>query len=335
MSFQMFIPQIGAADVLRSREVPTPQPGPNQVLIRNHAAAVNFIDTLIRRGEMPDYLMLELPHVPGVEGAGVVAAIGTEVTDIRVGDRVAWMGAVGAGGYGEHVIIDAPYVISLSPTQDLTRAASLPVNAMTAWHMLVNLGRVQKGDRVLIHAAAGGVGTMLVQIAKHLGLEIIASAGGAKHDYVRAQGADHVVDYRTEDLTARVKQITNDRGVNLTLNPLGGDTLTADLNRLAPNGTAILFGFLAGPPQGTFAEDLSAHFDRSIAVRVSDIYTHYTQNPKAFNADMAKVFNLLEQDILKPQIQTLPLTEAAEAHRQLEGGKTTGKLVLTLNPPKS
>ncbi|MCI5096642.1 MAG: zinc-binding dehydrogenase [Rhodobacteraceae bacterium] len=327
---RVVIPEIGGPDVLRQQEAAIPTPGTGEILICNHAGAVNFIDTIIRRGEMPEGMMPALPHVPGVEGAGVVAGLGDGVEGLALGDRVAWMGPIGAGGYGTHSVIGAPYVTRIADDVAFSTAAAVPVNAMTAWHMLVNLGGAAAGKSVLVHAAAGGVGTMIQHIAKHLGMTVIASASTDKLDYARAQGADYVIDYRREDVATRVKDLTGGRGVDLSLNPISGETLKSDLDALAPLGTVVLFGFLAGPPAGNFGEDLAAHFQKSVAVRVSDIYTYFITAPQAFNADLAKVFALLEQGVLRPQITSLPLSEAAAAHRRLEAGETTGKLVLTI-----
>lgn len=330
MSHAYAITETGKPDVLTKTDIPTPKPAAGEILIRNHASAVNFIDTIIRRGEMPEGMMPKLPHVPGVEGAGVIEALGEGVEGFAVGDRVAWMGQIGAGGYGTHSVIGAPYVTKIADDVDFKTAASLPVNAMTAWHMMVNLGGAKAGDTVLVHAAAGGVGTMALQIAKNLGLTTIASASVDKHDYAKEQGADHVIDYRSEDVAERVKEITDGRGLDITLNPISGESLKNDLEALAPLGTTVLFGFLAGPPAGTFGDDLAKHFQKSIAVRVSDIYTYYSNKPEEFNADLNKIFNLLAEGVLKPQITDLPLEQAAEAHRRLEAGETTGKLVLTI-----
>lgn len=330
MSYSMIIPQTGAPEVLTRQEQAIPTPGPDEVLIRNHASAVNFIDTIIRRGEMPEGMMPELPHVPGVEGAGIIEALGAEVTGFNAGDRVAWMGPMGAGGYGTHSILNVDHVTHIADDIAFDLAASIPVNAITAWHMLVNLGGARNGKSVLVHAAAGGVGTMIQHIAKHLGMTVIASVSTDKIDYAKAQGADHVIDYKKENVAERVLELTNGRGVDLSLNPISGKTASTDLEALAPLGTLVLFGFLAGPPQGSFAEDLAKHFQKSIAIRVSDIYTYSGNHPKDFNADLAKIFDLLAKGVLRPQITDLPLSEAPEAHRRLEAGETTGKLVLTI-----
>ena len=333
MSFAIVIPETGGPEVLQRQERTLPSPGAGEILIRNYAGAVNFIDTIIRRGEMPEGMMPALPHIPGVEGAGVIEALGAGVEGFALGQRVAWMGPIGAGGYGSHSVIAAPYVTRIAGDIPFTTAAALPVNAMTAWHMLVNLGRAKAGDNLLVHAAAGGVGTMVLQIAKHLEMTVIASVSRDKEDYAVAQGADHVIDYRSEDVAARVKEITGGRGVDLSLNPVAGETLKSDLEALAPLGMLVLFGFLAGPPAGNFAEDLTRHFQKSVAVRVSDIYSYFGNCPQAFSADLEKVFGLLGDGVLCPQITSLPLEQAAEAQRRLEAGETKGKLVLSIEQP--
>jgi NADPH2:quinone reductase len=202
---------------------------------------------------------------------------------------------------------------------------------MTAWHMLVNLGRAEAGTSVLVHAAAGGVGTMILQIAKHIGATTIASVSSNKIAQALEQGADHAIDYQSEDISAKVKEVTSGRSVDLTLNPISGETLKSDMELLAPFGTTVLFGFLAGPPTGTFADDMVKYFQKSIAVRVSDIYTYYRERPDAFSADLGHVFELLDQGVLRPHLfAEMPVQEAGEAHRMLEAGEVVGKLVLTI-----
>ncbi len=331
MSYKISISKTGTPDVMKIVEHEIPSPAKGDILVRNHATAVNFIDTIIRRGEMPEGMMPELPFIPGVEGAGVVEAVSEGVTSVKVGDRVAWMGALGAGGYSTHSLLPDPYVVKISEKTDFTTASAIPVNAMTAYHMLVNLGHAQSGQSVLVHAAAGGVGTMALQIAKHLGLTVIASVSTSKVAYAKEQGADYVIDYRNEDSTEKIMAYTKGRGVDFTLNPISGNTLKTDLKALTPLGTAVIFGFLSGPPEGTFAEDMAQHFGKSVAVRVSDIYTHFTHNRSLFSQDFNKVFELLENGILRPQIdEVIELKNVAEAHSKLEAGKVIGKLVLSI-----
>lgn len=332
MSYAFQIPKTGNPEVLTEAPLQIPVPKAGEVVIQNVAAAVNFIDTIIRRGEMPAGMMPELPHIPGVEGAGVVQAIGDGVDALNVGDRVAWMGFIGAGGYASHSLVKADYVLPIPDSMSFNTAAALPVNGMTAWHMLVNLGQAKAGQTVLVHAAAGGVGTLAIQIAKSLGLTVIGSVSSDKLEYTLQQGADYVVDYRTEDVTARVAEITNGRGVDLTLNPISGDSLKADMKMLAPLGTVILFGFLAGPPTGNFADDMAQHFNKSIAVRVSDIYTYYLNQPQQFRDDFAVLIKQAESGQLLPVIdQAISIRDVASARSRLESGLVQGKLVLEID----
>ncbi|WP_420547486.1 quinone oxidoreductase family protein [Curvivirga sp.] len=331
MAYAYTITKTGNPDVIQKKSIERPVPNNDQVLIENHATAVNFIDTIIRRGDMPESMMPTLPHVPGVEGAGKAIAIGDNITNVTKDDHVAWMGPIGAGGYGKFTIIDKHYLTKIPKNLTFEQAASLPVNAITAWHMMVNLGQVKKGQKILVHAAAGGVGTMILHIAKYLGLETIASVSTDKIDYAKQQGATHAVDYKTENLAGRVNEITKGKGVNLTLNPVAGDSIKSDLEMLAPLGTAVVFGFLSGPPTGTFESDLTQYFNKSIAIRVSDIYTYFFNCPEEFQKDMTTVFQLLKDGILRPNIQTLPIEDVAEAHRMLEAGEVKGKLVLNLS----
>ncbi len=331
-SYRIEIQESGQPEVMKLvNSASCPQPRAGELLIRNHAAAVNFIDTMIRRGEMPEGMMPELPFTPGVEGAGVVEALGEGVQDFKIGDRVAWLGNLGAGGYGSHSVLPARFVVPIAEEIDYSLAAALPVNGLTAYHMLVNLGRAQPGQTVLVHAAAGGVGTMALQLGTHLGLRMIASVSSSKVETARAQGADLVVDYRQEDLHAKVMEYSEGRGVDLTLNPVAGKSLSTDLDLLAPFGTAILFGFLSGPPEGTFAEDLARHFTKSIALRVSDLYTAYRSAADQLHIDMQELFRLLNTSVIRPQIdEVFPLQEVAQAHRKLEAGQVIGKVALSI-----
>ena len=328
MSYAYKIHEIGGPEKLVRDVLEIGTPGPKDVLVRNKTAAVNFIDTIIRNGQLPEALTPSLPHIPGVEGAGIIEAVGEEITEFAVGDRVAWMGAIGAGGYGDYSLIPESYLAKLSENIDFETAASIPVNAMTAWHMLVNLGHVKAGQTILVHAAAGGVGTMILQLAQHLGLKAVASVSSGKVDYALSQGAIAAIDYKSEDVAKRVMEITNGLGVDLTLNPVSGDSLVTDLDALAPHGTAILFGFLSGPPTGDFATALMPHFSKSIAIRVSDIYSYFNADSASFNKDLNHLFDLLEQGILNPTIESLPISEVQAAHQKLETGAVTGKLVL-------
>jgi len=313
--------------VLRSEERLVPDPAPGQVLVRNRASGVNFVDALIRRGQVPPTLMPALPFVPGVEGAGVIEAVGSGV-GLATGQSVMWFGPLGAGGYSELSLLDSVRVVPLSGTIDPITAAAVPVNYMTAYHMLFNLGGLQADDWVLVHAAAGGVGTAVLQLARRAGFRTIASVSTGKLEYALKAGALHAIDYRNEDVAARVREISNG-GVKLSLNPIGGTTIQQDVSCLAPLGQVVNFGFLNGLPEGTLATTLAANFTRSIGIRVSDIYTYFASNPTAFHSDFQHIAALLAEGQIQPRVHaSLPREEAARAHRLLESGQVMGKLVL-------
>lgn len=318
----------GASEVLEVARLPVAQPGPGQILVENATCALNFIDIIARKGELPPTVQLPLPFIPGVEGAGVVSACGAGVDDLAPGDRVAWLGTLGSGAYGQYSLVDARYAVKLGDTIALEVAAAVPVNYLTAQHMLVNLGGAKAGDWVLVHAAAGGVGTAILQLARRLGLRTIASVSTDKLAYAREQGATEVIDYRRESLPERVATITGS-GVQLSLNPVAGASLATDLAMLAPLGQIIVFGFLGGPPDGTLATTLMPHFGKSPGLRLSDLYTYYHADPVAFGRDMAQVFSWLERGEIQPVLhEVVPLTQASRAHDALENGEVRGKLVL-------
>jgi NADPH:quinone reductase len=219
-------------------------------------------------------------------------------------------------------------VVPIDSAIDPAIAAAVPVNYMTAHHMLFNLGGIQSGDWILIHAAAGGVGTAILQLAQRAGIRTIASVSTGKVAYALKAGAFRVVDYRTEDVAARVREIS-EGGVKLSLNPIGGNTIKQDLSCLAPLGQGINFGFLGGMPEGTLVETLAANFTRSLAIRVSDIYTYFSSNPQGFHADFIGIATLLAGGEIAPRVHArLQRDESARAHRLLESGEVIGKLVL-------
>jgi NADPH2:quinone reductase len=322
------IPQLGGVEVLRSEERQVSDPAPGQVVVRNRGAGVNFVDALIRRGQVPPAMMPSLPFVPGVEGAGVIEAVGAGVK-LKTGQSVMWFGPLGAGAYGELSLLDSVCVVPIAASIDPAIAAAVPVNYMTAHHMLFNLSRLRAGDWVLVHAAAGGVGTAVLQLARRAGLRTIASVSTGKVQYALNAGALHAVDYRKEDVAARVREISGG-GVKLSLNPIGGATLQQDVSCLAPLGQVINFGFLGGLPEGTLADTLAANFTRSIAIRVSDIYSYFGSDPTAFHSDFERIAGLLAEGEIGPRVHAaLHREEAAQAHRLLESGEVIGKLVLT------
>ncbi|MDJ0575390.1 MAG: zinc-binding dehydrogenase [Xenococcaceae cyanobacterium MO_234.B1] len=324
------ISQTGSYSALQYTEVATPSLNPNEVLIRVKAAPVNFIDALIRSGKMPPHMMPNLPIIPGVECSGAIKSVGENVTEFKVGQPVVYLGKVGARCYADYVVADASYVTPLPEQISLDEAAAIPVNYSTAYHMLHNLGQAKPGQNILVHAAAGGVGTALIQLGKIAELKTIGLVSSDdKLRYIQKQGADYGINYKTENVVERVKEITKGQGVNLSLNPIGGDTVLRDVDMLASFGQVIIFGIIAGVPQGNLEELLIKNFSKSLAVRASDIYTLYDNDYPLLASGLKTLFSYLAQGKIEPQInKRIPLSEAAYAHELLESGKVQGKLIL-------
>jgi len=329
MSYKVVLRATDGPEVLDYVPAVQPSPGPCQVLVGNHTAAVNFLDTIIRRGEMPPGAMPNLPHVPGVEGSGVVVSVGPEVGGFVQGDRVVWMGPIGAGGYSTYSILRPQWMVRIPDGMPIDMAAALPVAAVTAWQLLIKIGRVTAGETVLVRGAAGGVGTILIQLAKHLGARVIAVTSRSKLDYVLGEGADHALSYENDVVAEEVLRLTDGRGVDVACNPVSGPTVPEDLKCLAPFGRLLIFGFLGGEPKGAFATDLVQHMNRSIGVHVSDVYTLLDTDSTAFGMALHEAVALWSAGVLRPQVHAhFDLADAGKAHAMLESAKTMGKILI-------
>jgi NADPH2:quinone reductase len=314
--------QTGGPEVLRLEEIPEPEPGPGEVLLRVHAAGVNFADTERRRGlydaEVP------LPRILGSEAAGVVSAVGPGVDAALVGRRVvAWT----TSSYAELVKAPASGLVSLPENVSFEVAAAVPVQGLTAYHLLHTVGHVQQGQTVLVHAAAGGVGVLAVQLAKAAGARVIGTvSSAAKAQLVRELGADEVIRYGDEDVVAQVHRLTGGRGVELVLDAVGASTWAASLQVLAPFGHLVSYGSASGSPPPV---DVDALFAKSLKVSA---YWLHTPHPPGMHQ---RALESLLQEVSRGRLRILvglklPLAEAAEAHRRLEGRETVGKVVLTI-----
>ncbi len=317
--------QTGGADVLQYEDVEKPTPGNGQVLVKVAAASVNFADTMVRRGTYP--FMPPLPAIPGLECSGLVEAVGDEVTRVRPGQPVALLGEK---CYAQYVLADAASVTPLPEGLDLDEAAAVIVNYATAYHMLHTMAQVQPGQTILVHAAAGGVGTAVIQLAKEAGAKVIGlTSSREKVAYTVQQGIDYIINYRTDDVVKRIMEITYNRGVDLVLNSVAGDTFARDLEVLAPFGNLIWFGFAAGPPEGNLAEQLATHFGKSVGIRTFVIYTVAQSAPDLMAQSLERLFAHLADKKIRPHVhERMPLSEAARAHELLESGAVMGKLIL-------
>jgi NADPH:quinone reductase len=323
------IPEFGGPEVLKVREMPTPQPGPGQVAIQVAYAGVNYAETMLRRG---GHHQVQLPVIPGLEVAGHIASLGEGVEGLHVGQPVAAFTMM--GGYAEIALAQAVFTFPLDEPGyniDLTTAAGFPTIVPTAYDMLVHVARLQKGESVLIHAAAGGVGTIAGQIARHLaaGLVIGTVSSPRKAAYAQSFGYDQVVLY--DEFLQSVQKATDGRGVDIVLEGVGEPTRSQSLSILAPFGRLVIFGSAGGSldkpldlplTPGDFLRDNKAIMGYSIS-SVGQVAPHLLA------ATAHQALALVAQSQVRIDItDILPLEQAGEAHRRLESRDTTGKLLL-------
>ena len=316
------IHRTGSPDEMVWEDVPLGEPGPGEVLLRQTAAGVNFIDVYHRTGLYP----AGLPTVLGMEGVGVVEAIGPDVVEVRPGDRVAYASPP-IGAYAERRLIPAHRLVALPSDIADRQAAGMMLKGMTAQFLLRRTYRVTAGQTVLVHAAAGGVGLLLCQWAHHLGARVIGTVGSEeKATLARAHGCDHPILYTAEDFVARVKAITGGAGVEVVYDSVGKTTFLGSLDCLKPMGMMVSFGQSSGavPPfePGLLAAKGSLFFTRPSLMT-------YTAQRADLVASAADLFEVVRSGGLKIEVaQTYPLAEAAQAHRDLEARRTTGSTIL-------
>ncbi|MDP3522994.1 MAG: quinone oxidoreductase [Hoeflea sp.] len=309
--------------MLEWRDHETGEPGPGEVRIRHEAVGLNFIDVYFRTGLYP--APNGLPLVPGNEGAGTVIAVGEGVTRFGKGDRVAYAGPLGA--YAEERVIDAEKLVKVPDGIDLDVAAGMMLKGMTAEYLLCRTHKVEPGDTILFHAAAGGVGLIAGQWAKALGATVIGTVGSAeKAELAAANGYDHVINYRTEDFVARVKDITKGKGVDVVYDSVGKDTFPGSLDCLRPRGLWACFGQSSGPIE-PFNMSILAQKGSLFATRPT-LFTYIASRPD-LEASANALFDVVARGTVKIGInQRYRLADAAQAHADLEGRKTTGVTVL-------
>ncbi|MDM7831969.1 quinone oxidoreductase family protein [Cellulomonas edaphi] len=316
----------GGPEVLSVADMPDPEPGPDQVLVRLAAAGVNFIDTYRRSGTY----RMPFPHVVGSEGAGVVERVGRDVTTIQPGERVAWSAAPGSYAELVAVPVSAALVVPDGVPDDV--AAALPLQGLTAHYLVTSSFRVEPGVTVLVHAGAGGVGLLLVQMAAARGARVITTVGSAeKETLARRAGASEVIRYRelanlTDELPALVRDLTDGRGVEAVYDSVGRDTFDASLASLARRGTLVLFGASSGAVPPFDPQRLNAA--GSVFLTRPTLGDH-TRDRAELDWRASEVFGAVQDGSLDVRIgATYPLADAAEAHRALESRSTTGKVLL-------
>ena len=321
MPYAIRIYETGGPEKLKWEEVQVGDPGPGEVRVRNTAIGLNFIDTYHRSGLYP----LQLPATLGSEGAGVVEAVGPRVKDFKVGDRVAYANPIGA--YAEVVLRPTARLVKIPAGIDDKVAAAIMLKGMTAWYLCRRTYKVKKGDTILVHAAAGGVGQILCQWTKHLGATVIGTVGSEeKAALAKKAGCRHVIVTSKEKFAERVKAITKGKGVPVVYDGVGKDTFMDSLDCLSPLGMMVSFGNASGPVPPFNAGILAQK--GSLFLTRPTLFTYTAQREDLLKA-VSELFSVVKSKAVKISInQTYPLSEAAQAHRDLEARKTTGSTVL-------
>src|SRR3990167_6345357 len=312
----------GGPEVLEAVELPVPTAGPGEILIRQDAIGLNFIDTYQRTGLYP----VKMPAVLGLEGAGVVEAVGQGVTRFAVGDRAAF-GNGPMGAYAEFHVVPAGRAVKIPTGVSSRDAAAAMLKGMTAEFLLRRCYTVKTGDAILVHAAAGGVGTILTQWAKALGAQVIATVGSAdKAALATAAGADAVILYREEDVAARVKAITGGSGVRVVYDGVGAATLEASLSSLGRRGMLVSYGNASGPPPA--GETLRLSRGGSLYLTRPTLFD-YVATTEDLDQSAGALFEVIASGAVKIAIgQAFPLSQARQAHEALEARATTGSTLL-------
>jgi NADPH2:quinone reductase len=323
MSKRIVVRRLGGPEVLEVDTHEPANPGPGEALIRQTAIGLNFIDTYFRSGLYPS--PIGLPFTPGNEAAGMVEAVGDGVSEVRVGQRVAYAGSLGA--YADRRVVPAKVLVPLPAAVSDDQAAAMMLKGMTAQYLLRQTYNVKPGDTILFHAAAGGVGLIACQWAKHLGATVIGTAGSVeKADLARAHGCDHVILYKDEDFAVRVKGITGGKGVPVVYDGVGKSTFMKSLDCLQPRGLMVSFGNASGAVDA---------FNLGILSQKGSLYVtrptlaSYTATREQLLACAADLLEVVGSGKVRIEInQRFPLERAAEAHRTLESRQTTGSTLL-------
>lgn len=315
------IHKTGGPEVLSWEEVEIGKPGPGEVRIRQTAVGLNFFEIYMRQGHFP----VPIPTLLGSEAAGIVEELGPGVSDLAIGDRVAYCIAP-LGSYAEARLIPAGKLVKIPQEISDIDAAAILLKGLTAWYLLRETYPVRPGETILFHAAAGGVGLLACQWAKHLGATVIGTCSTAKIPLARANGAAHAIDYTKEDFVARVIEITAGKKVPVVYDSVGKDTFLKSIDCLAPRGVLASFGSSSGPVE-PFTTDLLAMKGALYVTRPT--LAHYVPTTEKLRAAAAELFALAAAGVLKIHIgQTYALVDAAQAHRDLEARKTIGSTVM-------
>lgn len=315
------VKQTGGPDALQLVDIPVPQPKANEAVVKVAASGVNFIDVYHREGRYP----LALPFVIGQEGSGAISAIGADVKTVRAGDRVAWTGIMGS--YAEYVAVPVDRLVKIPEGVSEREAAATMLQGMTAHYLAFTTFPLKRGDTALVHAAAGGVGLLLVQLAHNIGARVIGTVSTEeKAKLAREAGADDIIFYTKSDFESETKRLTNGKGVDVVYDSVGKTTFEKGLNLLRPRGMMVLFGGSSGAV---------SPLDPIVLTQKGSLFltrpslSNYIATREELEARASALFGMIAAKKLKLRVEHIyPLEKAQEAHRDLEGRKTTGKLLL-------
>src|SRR6516164_2318215 len=313
----------GGPDVLTYEDIEVPAPGPGQVRVKQQACGINYIDTYFRAGAYPS--PVGLPFVAGNEGAGEVTAVGSGVTDIKVGDRIGYV--AGLGSYATERILPADRAVKLPDSITYEQAAAMMLKGLTVQYLLRRTYRVAKGDNVLIHAAAGGVGLIACQWANHLGANVIGTVGSReKGELAKKNGAHHIINYRDEDFVAKVKEITGGKLCEVVYDGVGKATFPASLDCIKPLGMFVSFGSASGPID---AFNINILQTKGSLFATRPTLNHYAAKREDLLNIANDLFDVVGKGAVKvPVNQKYALRDAVKAHRDLESRATTGSSIL-------
>lgn len=332
MTKAMLVQTYGGPDVMQLADVPVGEPGPGQIRIAQTYSGVNYIDTYHRTGlyKVPPAVegKGDIAFIPGSEGAGKITAVGPGVTDLKVGDRVAY-GSGPVGSYAAERLFPAERAVKIPDGITDEQAAAMMLRGLTVWYLLYEIRAIKAGETVLCHAAAGGIGLMLAQWAKHLGINVIGTVGSEeKAKLAKAAGCTHTILYKTEDWVAKVKELTGGKGVSVVFDGVGKDTFLKSMDCLKTRGLLVTFGNASGPPPAI--EPLMLAPKGSLMVTRPTL-AHYVATREDLVRGCEALFAVVKSGAVKVDIgQVFPLADAAKAHIALEARLTTGSTVLKI-----
>jgi synaptic vesicle membrane protein VAT-1 len=334
-----FVTRYGGPDVIEIRETETPQPGPDQILIKIKAIGLNFADVLMRTGIYPD--TPKPPFIPGMEFSGIVSETGANVTSLKPGDRV--MGYSRTGSHAEYVVVHEKMAGIIPESMNFEQAAAFPIIYLTAYHGLFTLGKLQPNEKVLVHAAGGGVGLAVIQLAKHYNAEIFGTVGSEfKCSVAREQGLDHCINYTKENFAQVIKQLTNEYGIDVVMDAVGGRVFRPGWKLLAPMGRYIIYGFADAMGKDSFSY---LRASKSLLTMPPILLTSLISANKTiagFNLSTLtgktaylrktteELIELYSKGVIKPIIgKIFPFDQIVEAHAHLQRRESVGKVVVT------